>query len=128
MLYVEDDPSCVAVMQAALGLRPDVELRTAPSAAAGAKMLAADDVDLVLLDIGLPDRSGWDLLGDIRAGQPDLPVIVLTANAESVPDGAPRHDRLFTKPLDIGDALGAIDLMLSAAPRHGVGELLDPVE
>lgn len=128
VLYVEDDRSCVAVMEAALALRPDVELRTAPSAAAGATMLATGDIDLLLLDIGLPDRSGWDLLGDIRTDRPDLPVIVLTANAESVPDGAPRHDRLFTKPLDIGDALRAIDLVLVPASRHDVGELLDPVE
>ena len=128
VLYVEDDPSCVAVMKAALSLRPGVELRTAPSAATGARMAASGDIDLLLLDIGLPDRSGWDLLGDIRADRPDLPVIVLTANAESVPDGAPRHDRLFTKPLDIGDALRAIDLMLVSAPGDDVGELLDPIE
>lgn len=129
VLYVEDDRSCVAVLQAALALRPNIELRTAPTAAAGMAMSAVGDIDLVLLDIGLPDRSGWELLGDIRADRPDLPVIVLTANAESVPDGAPRHDRLFTKPLDIGDALRAIDLVLAGAPAgHDVRELLDPVE
>jgi PAS domain S-box-containing protein len=128
LLYVEDDPSCIAVMEAALVLRPGVELRVARSAASGAAMSTADDIDLVLLDIGLPDRSGWDLLGDIRVDRPDLPVIVLTANAESVPDGAPRHDRLFTKPIDVGDTLRAIDLVLGSALRHDVGELLDTVE
>lgn len=129
LLYVEDDRSCVDVMRAALALRPNIELRTAPTAAAGEAALAAGDIDLVLLDIGLPDRSGWELLADVRADRPDLPVIVLTASAEPVPDTAPAHERLFTKPLDIGDALRAIDVVMAASPPlHDIGELLDPIE
>ncbi len=109
VLYIEDDDACVRVMDAALALRPLVELRTARSAADGAAQLAAGDVDLVLLDIGLPDRSGWELFRDIRSGDPALPVMVLTAGSDVVPETAPRPDRLITKPFDVADALRAID-------------------
>ncbi len=109
-------------MQSALESRPLIELRTAQNAADGAAQLAVGDVDLVLLDIGLPDRCGWDLLRDIRAVAPDLPVVVLTAGAEPVSETAPPHDRLFTKPLDIAEALRAIDLILARSPlSHDIG-------
>lgn len=123
VLYIEDDTSCVAVIEAALRLRPAVELFTVSSAAEGAARLRGGDIDLVLLDIGLPDRSGWDLLGDIRETAPDLPVIVVTAGAAEVPASAPHHDRLLTKPLDLADALRAVDLMLNRAPPAGRDDL-----
>lgn len=113
LLYIEDDTACIAVMEAALELRPLIELRTAANPADGAAQLSAGDIDLVLLDIGLPDRSGWDLLREIRTATPELPVVVLTAGAEMVPASAPQFDQLFTKPLDIPDALRAIDLVLA---------------
>ena len=129
LLYVEDDEACVGVMEAALDSRPLIELRTARNAADGAAQLLAGDIDLVLLDIGLPDRSGWDLLRDIRATAPDLPVVVFTASAEAVSEAAPHHDRLFTKPLDIADALSAIDLVLArSSRRHDNGQSVDTVQ
>ncbi len=112
VLYVEDDDACIGVMEAALALRPNIELRTARSAAEGAALLAAGDIDLMLLDIGLPDRSGWELLSDIRSTGHDLPVMVMTAGVEPIPESAPEHDRLFSKPIDISEALRAIDLAL----------------
>ncbi len=115
LLYVEDDEASVRMMEAALASRPLIELRTARNAADGAAQLLVGDIDLVLLDIGLPDRSGWDLLSDIRSTAPDLPVVVLTAGADAVPPTAPRHDHLFTKPLDVPEALRAIDLVLAGS-------------
>jgi two-component system, NarL family, invasion response regulator UvrY len=38
--------------------------------------------DLIILDIDLPDRSGLDLLGDIRAMAPKVPVLVLSGHSE----------------------------------------------
>ncbi len=50
----------------------------AESARQALELLAASVPDVVLLDIHLPDRSGLELLGELRARFPDLPVVVLT--------------------------------------------------
>ncbi|MEQ8436656.1 MAG: ATP-binding protein [Ilumatobacter fluminis] len=123
VLYIENDPVSVEVVRAALRLRPDLALRSAETAAAGLALLVDDTVDVVLLDIGLPDRSGWDVLGRIRAARPGLPVIVVTAGGDDGPDDA-RPDRRFDKPLDVRAVLGAID-----AARAGTlgDDLTEPV-
>ena len=46
----------------------------------GLQMIAEQNPDVVLLDLGLPDSEGLDLLRQIRREQPTLPVIVVTAN------------------------------------------------
>jgi len=56
----------------------EYRVSTAASAAQAIAALAQGDVDLLVLDIGLPDRDGGDLLRELR-GWSDLPVIVLTA-------------------------------------------------
>ena len=45
----------------------------------GLHLALAGDVDLVVLDLGLPDRDGLDVLRDLRGSGSDVPVIVLTA-------------------------------------------------
>ena len=123
VLYIENDPASVEVVRAALRLRPDLALRSAETAAAGLAMLDDHTVDVVLLDIGLPDRSGWEVLRRIRADRPELPVIVVTAGGDDGPDDA-RPDRLFDKPLDVRAVLGAID---AARPNTLGDDLAEPV-
>ncbi len=118
VLYVDDDPACVEVMRAAFGLRPHLELQVATTAADGASAMAAAPADVVLLDIGLPDRPGWELLTEFRSEHPEVPVIVLTAGPDSVPiEVSAAPERIFTKPLDVGDVLLAIDDVCAVSAR-----------
>src|ERR1035437_7507700 len=55
------------------------EITTAGSAEAGLRCLAQKPFALVLLDVALPDRSGLDLLLEIRASDPTLAVVMITA-------------------------------------------------
>jgi DNA-binding NarL/FixJ family response regulator len=46
------------------------------------KKIAEADFDIVLLDISMPERSGFDILKDLKSQKPDLPVLVLTMHPE----------------------------------------------
>jgi DNA-binding NtrC family response regulator len=55
------------------------EYLQATTAADGERVLREEEVDVVLLDLMLPDRSGLELLPDIKEFDPHLPVVVITA-------------------------------------------------
>ncbi len=78
VLVIDDEP----VLQDVLGtlLRKNgFEYLPATNATDGMRTLREEDVDVVLLDIMLPDRNGIDVLPEIKAFDPQLPVVVITA-------------------------------------------------
>src|SRR5256885_13373052 len=78
ILLIEDDPRIQSIVERGLGVR-GFGVTSAPDGAAGAQLARILDVDLVLLDLLLPDQGGLAVLEEIRADKPRLPVIVLTA-------------------------------------------------
>jgi DNA-binding NtrC family response regulator len=79
IVIIDDDKNTLAVLEAILrrrGFSPHV----APTAAQGKKRVADTKPDLVLLDIGLPDESGLDVLSALKSEEPELPVIILTGD------------------------------------------------
>jgi len=78
VLVIDDEP----VLQDVLGslLTGDgFEYLQATTAADGLRVLGEEEVDVVLLDLMLPDRSGLELLPEIKEFDPNLPVVVITA-------------------------------------------------
>lgn len=115
VLYVEDDPACIDVMNAAMALRPGITLLTAGSMKSGIALIRSQNVDAILVDIGLPDGSGWELLRVIReeAEIAPIPAVVLTAGHGLVPSGAPDPEHVMTKPLDIAACIETLDELLA---------------
>ncbi len=93
IVVIDDDRTIQATLSAVLP-RHGYEVCIGPNASQGRKKIAEAKPDLVLLDLGLPDADGLDVLRDLKAEHPDLPVIVLTANdslanaIESIKQGA----------------------------------------
>jgi DNA-binding response OmpR family regulator len=93
------------------------------SAADGRKaadLLKADRFNLVLLDIMMPEKSGYDLCRDIRSKDPDTPIIMLTAKGEEIDKvlglqlGA---DDYITKPFGVHELLARISAVLRRSKR-----------
>jgi signal transduction histidine kinase/CheY-like chemotaxis protein len=106
VLYVEDNPANLALVQQIVDRHAGVRMISAPSGTLGFGLAISHRPDLILLDIHLPDMSGHAVLQKLRA-HPEtrtIPVVAVTANA--MPDDAARareagFDEYMTKPLDI---------------------------
>jgi CheY-like chemotaxis protein len=78
ILVVEDDPILRRVIRLNLASRGH-EVREAATAGEAVAAVRAGRPDLMLLDINLPDRTGWDVLRELKRDAPDLPTIVVSA-------------------------------------------------
>ncbi len=117
LLLVEDDPRIRSIVERGLGAR-GFGVTSAADAAAGAELARILEVDLVVLDLLLPDRGGLAVLEEIRADKPRLPVIVLTALDDvgakigGLDAGA---DDYLTKPFSVDELAARIRARLRAA-------------
>jgi len=74
----------------------------------------ANQLDLVLLDLGLPNKSGWDAFEGFTARNPALPIIVITGLArQSEMAQAAGVGALMEKPLDAAQLLQTMQELLS---------------
>jgi CheY-like chemotaxis protein len=80
------------------------EVATSDSAATALKVLDARPVDVVVSDIGLPDRNGYDLVAEARQRRPGLATIAVSAYftaADQDRGNDAGFDMFFAKPVDL---------------------------
>jgi DNA-binding response OmpR family regulator len=82
VLVVDDDAPLAAIVALALA-KEGIDVRTEQTAAACLNALDDPGPDLVLLDVVLPDMSGWEVLRRIRE-RSDVPVMLLTGRDSDV--------------------------------------------
>jgi PAS domain S-box-containing protein len=118
VLYVEDNPENVAIVEQMLALRPQVKLFTAVDGATARVLAAVCQPDLILLDMRLPDTDGLALFRELRA-QPEtkhIPCVALSANAlpaDAAHARAAGFADYWTKPLNAAQFLRGIDALLA---------------
>ena len=115
VLVVDDEPSIRKLLRMGLGTQ-GYQTIDAPTAKAALDLMA-DEPDLVILDLGLPDMQGLELLRQIRQRREDVPIVVLSsrgdevAKVEALDLGA---DDYVTKPFGMEELLAR----MRAAMRH----------
>ncbi len=106
VLHVEDDTDLHEVVRTMVGDRFDFELATTLREARA--RVSLEHFDVVILDLSLPDGSGWDLLPEIRARQPNARVVILSGT-DMMPDEARKVEVVLLKsqvsPRELLDAL-----------------------
>ena len=120
LLVVEDEPQIASFLLK--GLRASgYEVELATTGQEGLTKAQHVDIDLVVLDLRLPDLDGTEVLRRLRGGGSDVPVIVLTARGdpadrvEGLDQGA---DDYLAKPFDFEELLARIRARLRR--RDGV--------
>jgi len=117
VLYIEDNPSNVDLVESVLSLRPGVKLIAAPDGPTGLDLVKTGRPDLILIDIGLPGVDGYEICRRLRAREEHraTPILALSANAmqADIERGqAAGFDDYLTKPLDVKVLLSHIDRLL----------------
>jgi len=114
VLYVEDNPTNVLLVERVLARRPAVRLLVATRGDQGLELAGTHHPDLILLDLHLPDTGGEQVLGRLQA-EPvtqDIPVVVVSADAMA--DNIARLRAAgavdyLTKPFDLAALLAVVD-------------------
>jgi len=117
LLYVEDNPPNIALMQELVDSVPSLRLLTAADANTGLALAHAHQPDVIVLDINLPGMNGFEILKRLKRAQKtgDIPVMALSAAA--LPNDIERgkaagFSHYLTKPIDVQEFLHAIESVL----------------
>lgn len=118
ILVVDDERGIRSVMRRLL-LRQGYEVTLAGSAnEARARIAEAATPNLALIDVGLRNESGEELLRDLRSELPDLPCIVMSGDPHRAREAASLADGVLEKPFRDGDLLELVHSCLSGAPQE----------
>jgi signal transduction histidine kinase/ActR/RegA family two-component response regulator len=118
VLYIEDNPANLKLVQEIVRFRTDLSLLSAPDGHFGLSLARSHLPEIILMDLNLPGMSGFEVLAQLRRDPATsrIPVIALSANAmpREIERGmAAGFTRYLTKPIDIDRFNEAIDGVLA---------------
>jgi CheY-like chemotaxis protein len=119
VLYIEDNPVNLVLMEGMLNHCPGVQLLTAERPEAGLALAAEARPDLVLLDIQLPGMDGFEVLRRLQgdAATRDITVVAVSANATAADLTAAQaagFAEYLTKPVEMARLLDLVQRRLPA--------------
>jgi DNA-binding response OmpR family regulator len=119
ILVIEDEPGIVDFLERGLQAH-GFEVSAALDGVTGTERALVEAVDLIVLDMMLPGRSGFEVLAAVHAAKPALPVIILTARGEvehrvaGLDAGAVDY---LTKPFSLSELAARIRAQLRVAAQ-----------
>src|ERR1700727_2268966 len=121
VLVVDDEPQILRALRINLRAR-QYDVSIAASGAQALEEAAAHPPDLVILDLGLPDMDGVDVIGGLR-GWTAVPIIVLSGRADSSDKGEALDagaDEYVTKPFGMDELLARMRAAVRRTPAAEV--------
>jgi PAS domain S-box-containing protein len=120
ILYVEDNPANLNLVEMLIARRPDLHLLTAGTGNLGVELARVHLPDVILMDINLPGISGITALSILRkhSATARIPIIALSANASprDIEKGLKAgFFRYLTKPIKVDELMDTLELGLAAA-------------
>ena len=120
LLYVEDNPANLKLVEQIIARHPDIRLLTAVNGNSGIEIARVSQPEVILMDINLPDISGFKALKILRSdpATAHIPVIAISANAMpvNIESGLKAgFFRYITKPIKVNEFMEALDVALEFA-------------
>ena len=120
VLIVEDEPSIMAMYLPLLeSLDEEIIPLGSPSYQKAKELLAQESVDLIILDLMLPDAKATDVLGELRERHPCIPIVLVTGHLEELDlreAGELGVTQFFLKPIHLGPFGRAVENLLQDTP------------
>jgi signal transduction histidine kinase/AmiR/NasT family two-component response regulator len=125
LLYVEDNPANLALVEQLIARRSDLKLLMAIDANIGIELARTYQPDVILMDINLPGMSGYDALKILRNDRvtAHIPIIAISANAipRDIEKGLEAgFFRYLTKPIKFDDFMVALNIALHHVAENEV--------
>jgi PAS domain S-box-containing protein len=119
LLYVEDNPANLILVEQILQTRPDIKMLSASQARLGIELARGHHPDLILMDINMPEMDGITAMKNLRSYEEtrDIPVIAVSANAmeADIEKGLRTgFNAYITKPFNIDKFFIEIDRLLKS--------------
>jgi CheY-like chemotaxis protein len=123
LLYVEDNPANLKLIEQLIARRSDIRLLSAKEGILGIELARVNRPDVILMDINLPGISGIEALEILRAdpATAHIPVIALSANARprDIEKGLQAgFFRYLTKPIKVNEFMDTLEVALEFAGRE----------
>ena len=121
LLLIEDDAALARGIEAALK-QSGYAIALAPTAAEALRLARSHEFDIGILDLGLPDRDGIDLLSDLRSEGQGFPILILSARdalddrIRGLDTGA---DDYLVKPFALGELEARLRALRRRKEEHG---------
>lgn len=127
ILYIEDNPQNIALMEAVLSVLANVHLLCAENGLEGVDHAAAQLPDLIFLDINLPDMDGFEVLRRLRADTATASIPIIAFTARAMAGDAERalrsgFDAYVTKPFTLRQVSDVLARYGPAEPRTTLAE------
>ena len=126
VLVVDDEPPLLRTL--ALNLRTrDYDVTTASTAVESIAHVIRLPPDLMILDLGLPDRDGLDVIREVHEREPTLPIVVLsarTSSREKVTALDVDAVDYITKPFDMNELVARLRAVARRASRDTPGQVV----
>jgi signal transduction histidine kinase/ActR/RegA family two-component response regulator len=123
LLYVEDNPANLNLVEQLITRRPDLKLLTAIDGYAGIQLARTYTPDVILMDINLPGVSGFGCLKILQEDPTTAHIPVMALSANAMPRDIEKGEeagffRYLTKPINVAQFMDALDLALAFAAAH----------
>ncbi|MDP1635682.1 MAG: response regulator, partial [Gallionellaceae bacterium] len=120
LLYVEDNPANMQLVEQIIARHPDSSLLTAVNGKSGIEIARDKQPDVILMDINLPDINGFEALNILHEdpATAHIPVIAVSANAMQLDIEMGQKAGFFryiTKPIKVNEFMEALNVALEFA-------------